>query len=126
MSSTLIISLILLIIIAIAVKSVIHRIRHGSACCGQRDAAPKKVKVSDKNKANYPFEYRMTIDGMHCSNCVRFVENAINSVEGLWAIVDLGKKEAHILAKNKMEQKYLEKIILDAGYTPLSFEIVKE
>lgn len=124
--STVIICLILLVIVGFAVKSIVHRIRHGSACCGERDAAAKKIKVADKNKSHYPFEYLMTIDGMHCSNCVRFVENAFNSQEGLWASVNLEKKEARILSKSQMEQKSLEKIVLDAGYTPLSFEEVQK
>lgn len=46
--STLIICLILLVIIALAVKSIIHRIRHGSACCGERDSAPKKLMIKTK------------------------------------------------------------------------------
>ena len=124
--STLIICLILLVIIALAVKSIIHRIKHGSACCGERDAAPKKIIINDKNKSHYPFEYIIKIDGMHCSNCVRFVENALNSEKGLWATVNLEKKEARILAKTQMKQKFLDKIVLDAGYTSLSFETVKK
>ena len=124
--STLIICLILLVIIALAVKSIIYRIKHGSACCGERDVAPKKIIINDKNKSHYPFEYIIKIDGMHCSNCVRFVENALNSEKGLWATVNLEKKEARILAKSQMEKKFLEKIVLDAGYTPLSFETVKK
>ena len=124
--STLIICLILLVIIALAVKSIIHRIKHGSACCGERDAAPKKIIINDKNKSHYPFEYIIKIDGMHCSNCVRFVENALNSEKGLWATVNLEKKEARILAKTQMKQKFLDKIVLNAGYTPLSFETVKK
>ena len=124
--STLIICLILLVIIALAVKSIIHRVKYGSACCGERDSAPKKITINDKNKSHYPYEYIMQIDGMHCSNCVRFVENALNSEKGLWATVNLEKKEARILAKTQMKQKFLDKIVLDAGYTPLSFETVKK
>ena len=62
---TVIIVLILAVIIAFAVKSVIHRIRHGSSCCGERDAPQKKVKVKDKNKSHYPFQYILSVDGMH-------------------------------------------------------------
>lgn len=121
-----IIIVILLLIVLFAAKSVIHRIRHGSACCGERDAAEKKVKVSDKNKAHYPFEYLMQVDGMRCSNCVRRVENALNSLDGLWAKANLEKKELSILAKNQMDEEALKKTVLDAGYTPLSIEIVKK
>ena len=48
MGSILIIAALVLIIL-FAIKSVIHRIRHGSACCGERDAPQKKIKVKDKN-----------------------------------------------------------------------------
>lgn len=122
--STVIIVLILLVIIIFAVKSVVHRIRYGSSCCGERDAAEKKVKVSDKNKNHYQYKYLMKVDGMRCSNCVRHVENALNLMEGIWAIADLEKKQILIRAKNQMEEKILRKTVLDAGYTPLSIEDV--
>lgn len=108
--STLIICLILLVIIALAVKSIIHRIKHGSACCGERDAAPKKIIINDKNKSHYPFEYIMKIDGMHCSNCVRFVENALNSEKELWATVNLEKKKPESWQKVRWRKNFLKKL----------------
>jgi len=121
--STAIIVIILLAVVALAIKSVIHRIRHGSACCGERDAPEKKVKIQDKNKANYSFSYDMQVDGMHCSNCVRHVENALNSNEGIWAKASLEEKKVTILAKEKRDIKQLEKIVADAGYTPLETKL---
>ena len=106
-------------IIAFAVKSVIHRIRHGSSCCGERDAAEKKVKVQDKNKSHYPYKYTIEVDGMHCSNCVRHVENAFNSQDGLWASASLEKKTVEVLSKKEVEEELLKKTVFDAGYTPL-------
>lgn len=122
--STFIIVLILLVIVFFAVKSVVHRIRYGSSCCGERDAAEKKVKVADKNKSHYQHNYLMKVDGMRCSNCVRHVENALNSIEGIWATADLEKKQILIRAKNRMEENMLQKTVMDAGYTPLSIEAV--
>ena len=111
---------ILLAIIAFAVKSTIHRIRHGSACCGERDALEKKIQPADKNKANYPYKYILSVDGMHCSNCTRHVENALNSIEGLWAKASLEKKSVTVLAKMEVDAADFENEIREAGYTVLS------
>ena len=121
---TVIIVLILAVIIAFAVKSVIHRIRHGSSCCGERDAPQKKVKVKDKNKSHYPFQYILSVDGMHCSNCTRHVENALNSLEGIWATADLQEKEVIVLSKSIRENSELERIVAQAGYTVLKISIL--
>lgn len=112
--------LILLLVAALAVKSIVHRIRHGSACCGERDAPEKKIKVADKNKENYPYTYIMSVDGMHCSNCTRHVENALNKTEGIWATASLEKKNVTIRSKKQLEKTVLEKIVSTSGYTPLS------
>jgi copper chaperone CopZ len=36
---------------------------------------------------------------MHCSNCARRVENALNKTEGRWATVDLADKEVRLYSK---------------------------
>lgn len=117
---TVIIIIILLLVAAFAVKSIIHRIRHGSACCGERDAPEKKIQPKDKNKANYPYKYIISVDGMHCSNCTRHVENALNSIEGLWATASLEKKTVTVLSKMEVEAGDFENEIREAGYTVLS------
>lgn len=123
MGSILIIA-VLIVIIFFAIKSVIHRIRHGSACCGERNAPQKKVKVKDKNKSHYPFQYILTVDEMHCSNCTRHVENALNSLEEIWATADLQNKEVVVLSKKIRENSELEKIVAQAEYTVLKISIL--
>lgn len=120
---TAVVILILLFILAVAIKSICHRIIHGSACCGERDALPKKIQVKDKNKSHYKYKYILNVDGMHCSNCTRHVENTLNSVEGIWAKANLEKKEVTVLSKNIRENSELEKIVAHAGYTVLSVSI---
>ena len=117
---TVIVIIFLLLIMAFAVKSIIHRIRHGSACCGERDAPEKKIKPKDKNKANYPYKYILSVEGMHCSNCTRHVENALNSIEGLWATASLENKSVTVLSKMEVEASDFEDEIRQAGYTVLS------
>ena len=110
----------LLVIIAFAIKGVIHRIRHGSACCGERDAPEKRVQPADKDKSHYPYKYTLAVDGMHCSNCTRHVENALNSIDGVWATASLEKKSVTVLSKKELESADLENEVSEAGYTVLA------
>ncbi len=118
---TIVVTIILLAIASLAVKSVVHRIRHGSSCCGERDAPEKKIQVKDKNKSHYPYRYNLSVDDMHCSNCTRHVENALNSLDGVWATANLEKKSVSVLSKKEMDEKFLTSQISGAGYTVLSF-----
>ena len=118
---TTIVILILLAIVIMAIFSIRKRIKYGSSCCGTHDATPAKIRVADTNKAHYPYTYTRTIDGMHCSNCVRHVENALNCHEGIWATVDLEKNITLVRAKTPQERKHLSEIISDEGYTLIDF-----
>lgn len=69
-----------------------------SGCCGTAEAVTVK-KVADTDESQYPYSYRLSIEGMMCSNCARTVENALNETDGVWARVDLGRKEAKVLTK---------------------------
>lgn len=113
--------IVLLGIVALAVLGTIKRIRYGSSCCGEKTPPEKKVKVKDRNKASYPFIYRLKVDGMHCANCARRVENAINSLEGCWAVVDLGKKEVTLRTKRETTEQDMSAVITKAGYTVIAF-----
>lgn len=113
---------VLLVIVALAVYGTVKRIRYGSACCGTKDPAEKKVRVSDRNKDHYPYRYLLSVDGMHCSNCARRIENAFNRTEGRWASADVGKKEVRLLSKHEEEERDLADITGSAGYTLLSLK----
>ena len=114
---TIIVLLVLAIIVLCAILSIRKRIKYGSACCGTRDAAPKKIRVKDKNKSHYPYTYTLNVDGMHCSNCARHVENALNSKDGIWAIVKLENNTVLVRSKNPLEWDELSPVISKAGYT---------
>ena len=122
---TVVVLLILAAIIAFAVFGTIKRIRYGSSCCGERDPAPKKIKVSDKDKSHYPYAYELGIDGMHCSNCARRIENGFNKIPGMWAKADVSKKQVILMTKEQVEQNDCFKIVSDSGYTLISFKKVR-
>ena len=115
-----IVGAILVIIVAIAVYGTVRRIRYGSSCCGEHDPADKKIKVKDKNKANYPFSYSLKVDGMHCSNCALRVENSLNKSGFRWARADVGNKKVSLLSKRAEDENELRNIIAQTGYTVLS------
>ena len=114
---TTIVFIILAIIVVCAILSIRKRIKYGSSCCGTHDAAPAKIRVRDKNKAHDPDPYTRTVDGMHCSNCARRVENALNSKDGIWASVKLENNTVLVRSKNPMKWEDFSTVITKAGYT---------
>lgn len=112
--STIIIVLVLVVICIFAARKYIGNLRHG--CCG---GGPDeiKVKVADKNAANYPYTMTLKVEGMSCSNCTSRVENALNRLDGVWAKVSLKRGEAIVLSKNTIEDNTLRQTVAQAGYT---------
>jgi copper chaperone CopZ len=122
MGGTIAVIAILAVVVVLAVLGIIKRIKYGSSCCGEKDAAPAKVKVKDKNKSHYPFAYTLDVDGMHCSGCVRKIENEFNSRDGFWAKANLEKKQVNLLSKSELERAQAAEIVSKAGFTMLSIK----
>lgn len=117
--ANIIIVLILAALVGYGIYSYVHHLTRGGGCCGERDAAAKKVKVEDHNKAHYPHTLVMGVDGMTCQNCQRHVENALNVMPGTWATVDLAAQNVTILTKDEADEDAIRQAIRDAGYLPL-------
>lgn len=75
-----------------------------NSCCGTAEAVSAK-KVEDTDVSHYPYQYRLAIDGMMCSNCAKNVENTLNNMNGVWGKVNLGKKEADVLSKQAVSEE---------------------
>lgn len=113
--STAIICIILVLIGIVGVKSYTKRLTSG--CCGGSGAKQvKKVKVTDRDLSHYPFCKVLKIDGMSCGNCVNRVENSLNSLDGVWAQVDLAQGEAKVYMKEMKEDQMLKDTVKEAGY----------
>lgn len=111
---TLIIIAVILAAALTGVKSMVKRVNQG--CCTERDDDHlEMVKVSDKNKAHYPHEAVLDVDGMTCSHCAARVENALNSLDGVWAKTDLSRKTADVLMKSELDDSVLRKAVNDLG-----------
>ena len=113
--ATFIICLILLCICIFSVKSYMKKLSRG--CCGAGgEGRTKKIRVADKDPSHYPYQAALTVEGMTCQNCAARVENALNSLEGVWASVDLSKKQAQIRMKEQLPKDRLKEVIRQAGY----------
>ena len=108
---------IIIALICVAVRRIYKTVRYGSSCCGGSEGMEKKISVKDRNKGNYPFSYRLKVDGMVCAGCVRKVENAINSEGELWAKADLGSKEVEVLSKRVMSRDDFLQLLRGTSYT---------
>lgn len=114
--ATTIIFLVLLMAGVLAIRS--YRKRLSTGCCGgSGEAAVKKVKVRDKDLTHYPYRKILKIDGMSCGNCAVRVENALNSLEGVFARVNLMEAEADVRMKEELSDVRLKDAVKEAGYT---------
>ena len=114
--STAVICTILIVVCVFGIRSYLKRLTSG--CCGSSgDKAPNRVKVKDKDLSHYPHHCILKVDGMSCGNCAVHVENALNSMDGIWARVDLEAGEASVYMKQEYEDKALKDAVKDSGYT---------
>lgn len=115
--------MILLTIAAVAVIAVVlgwsiaNKIRRGGSCCAEHDAAPRKVAPADTDKANYSHTYTLTVDGMVCGACLRRVENAFNSTDGIYASGELQNKTVTLYTKAPLTRKQAAGILDGTTYT---------
>ncbi|MBQ9251372.1 MAG: heavy-metal-associated domain-containing protein [Clostridia bacterium] len=102
-----------------AVGRSVRKARRGGGCCGEREQTEARVSIQDRNKSHYPFQVTLQIGGMTCENCARRVENALNSLEGIWADVRILNHQATVRAKKKPDETTLRQAVQNAGYVVL-------
>lgn len=105
-------------LIVFAVYQTIQKARGKSkmaSCCGSGETV-RREGAADRDASHYPYRYKLAIENMKCSNCAANVENALNDVEGNWAKVNLGKKEADVLSKLPRTEKDFAKALANTCY----------
>ncbi len=112
---------VILVICIFGIKSYFKRLASG--CCGAGGDVPiKKVKVADNNKLHYDRCVLLEVDGMVCANCARRTENALNSLDGVWATVNLEGKKVMVRLKRDYPYDELIRAVQGAGYTVMSIK----
>ncbi|MGN1343183.1 MAG: metal-transporting ATPase, partial [Traorella sp.] len=64
----------------------------------------------------------MKIEGMMCMNCVRHVEKALKSIDGVSAEVSLDRHEAIVSSNQELDDEKLKKVVEEEGYQVTSIE----
>ena len=120
-----IILVILIMICVFGIKSYAGKLAHG--CCGSGDGGKgeKRVRPSDKKRGNYPYEWKLRVDGMSCSGCERRMENAFHAEEGFLARADWKTGTVEVCKKEKVPEQRFRQIVKQAGYGFLGMEAVR-
>ena len=117
--ANIIIVLLLAAAVGYGIYSFVHHLRCGGGCCGEHEAAAKKVRVADRDRSHYPHRLVLGVDGMTCQNCQRHVENALNTLPDTLAEVNLSARSVTVWTKADADEEVIRKAIRDAGYLPL-------
>ena len=114
-----IIILIVVVLLGFALQGSIKHFKGEGACCGGGSGSSKKAKTK---YLDGPVIGRKTlkISGMTCEHCVNAVTNALNSVDGVVAKVDLKSKSAEVSYDREIDEFDLKNAVKEAGYEVLS------
>lgn len=116
MAATVLICIVLAALVVLGVRRYRKNLRSG--CCGSDSDAPtKRTRVQDRDKSHYPYVKILDINGMTCQNCATHVQNALNSLDGVFSKVNLGSKKAVVRMKEDLPDQLLRKTVAEAGYT---------
>ncbi len=107
--------------LVVGIRRALAGLMRGQSCCSDGTAARRHrgPEVLDVDESHYPFEVDLCIGGMSCQGCAATVTDALNSVSGTWATVDLATKTAHIRSKEPVDIPAYEAAVRDAGYRVL-------
>lgn len=100
-----------------SVKKYKSNMKYGCCGGGGKESTGRRVEVADREAAHYPYCVEIGIKGMTCQNCVRYVENALNEQEGIWATADLKTNTAQVRMKTLYDKETLARILHRAGYS---------
>ncbi len=121
MVATVIICVVIAVCMVFALRRAIRTFSGDGSCCGGKSKKKvRRVNVSDKDEANYPYTTDIPVGGMTCAKCVSAVENTLNAFDGVWARVDLEAKNAHVLSKQPLDKDAVSDAIREAGYYVIS------
>lgn len=122
---TILIIAVLAVVAFITIRNYCKQLKEGCCGAGGDDGPGAKVEPKDTNKDNYPYIADVQIEGMHCENCVRKVENAVNRVDGAWADVDLASNSAKVLLKDPKLERQIKMNIANNDFLVKAFTVTE-
>ena len=113
MISNIIVTVIVLLIIALAAKSSLKHFKGEGGCCG----GSSEIKVPDKKLKNPVIGKRtFIVEGMHCENCRNRIKRTINSIDGASCKVNLKKGRVDIEYDREIDDDVFIKAIEDLDF----------
>lgn len=106
------------LIAAYGARRLVRKTEGKESCCGGGSGAKefKATKITDKDESHYPYTADYHVAGMSCDNCAKKVTNALDSVKGTWATVDLKGETAHVRSMNPIDADAYKNVVSEAGY----------
>jgi copper chaperone CopZ len=122
-TTTIIIYIIAAVLIIYGVYYTVQKFRGKakSSCCGTPEVKAVR-KVDDTDESHYPYRYMLTVDGIKCSGCASNVENSLDNMDGVWAKVSLGRREARVLAKKEYTKEDFDEALSKTSYKIADFK----
>lgn len=112
---------IIILIVALAIEYGIHatvmHFKGQGGCCGGGGYRPRKKRLKGIVK-----QKEFHIQGMHCDNCKRRVEEAVNDLEGVAGRVNLKKGLLTVYYAKDIEDQMIQTRIERLGYSVKAIE----
>ena len=108
---------VILILVIIICYPLIKRMRAKEDCCGN-----EKVKINRKKLKHPAGKYKLAIEGMHCTNCVRRITEAVNGMDGLACKVSLEKGEAVVSYERQPGEDEIIRMLGEMGFRAYSIK----
>ena len=122
---TVITVIVIVAILVFALKGSVKLMKGEGDCCGGGSGnKPKKVKAKHLEDPVIG-QITLHIEGMTCEHCVNRVAEALNSIDGVSAKVNLHKKNAKVSFDRPVEEVTLCSAVEKAGYRVLSVSDIK-
>ena len=105
------IAIVLLALVAVSVSSTIKHFQGKSSCCGGGDYKIKRKKLE---KILYQKTY--IVEGIHCENCKKRIEETVNDISDVSGTVDFKKRELTVTFAKDVDDEIIKTKISKAGY----------
>lgn len=109
--SNFIIAAILAVILCFALRSSIRHFHGEGGCCGG-----STYKAHRKKLDTVIGKKTVSVKGMSCQNCVNHVMEAVNSIDGASAVVNLKKGVVTVSMAHPVSNELIKNAIERAGY----------
>lgn len=106
-------SIVVLFALFFAVKGVLKHFRGESSCCGGGDVKVPKKKLTGTIVATKVVD----IEGMTCGHCKARVEQALDTIAGAAAEVNLHRNHAVVKMTREVSDDEIRRALAGSGYT---------